>query len=125
MALKMAVLAPMPTASVSTATKTNVGCRRSVRSAYRKTDMPPIVYEALADFFGVFALVSLAAFAAVLRASTVCAPNFLVNRSTRPSVSISFCRPVKNGWQLEQISRWRSLRVERVFHEAPQAQWTV
>jgi hypothetical protein len=26
-----------------------------------------------------------------LRLATVCAPNFLVNRSTRPSVSISFC----------------------------------
>ena len=25
-------------------------------------------------------------------------------RSTRPSVSISLCLPVKNGWQFEQIS---------------------
>ena len=25
-------------------------------------------------------------------------------RSTRPAVSISFCLPVKNGWQAEQIS---------------------
>src|SRR5262249_49592581 len=25
-------------------------------------------------------------------------------RSTRPAVSTSFCLPVKNGWQLEQIS---------------------
>src|SRR5262245_2935115 len=29
---------------------------------------------------------------------------FFVKRSTRPAVSISFCLPVKNGWQLEQIS---------------------
>jgi hypothetical protein len=31
-------------------------------------------------------------------------PYFLWKRSTRPAVSISFCLPVKNGWQLEQIS---------------------
>ena len=38
-------------------------------------------------------------FAAVLRLSRPSArPNFLVKRSTRPSVSISFWRPVKNGW---------------------------
>jgi len=41
---------------------------------------------------------------------------FFWKRSTRPAVSISFCLPVKNGWQFEQIStlirspRW----VERV-----------
>ncbi len=36
-------------------------------------------------------------------------------RSTRPAVSIIFCLPVKNGWQLEQISMWMSpLWVERV-----------
>ena len=60
--------------------------------------------------------------AAFLRLSDVCAPNFFVNRSTRPSVSISFCRPVKNGWQFEQISRCSSCLVERVFHVAPHAQ---
>ena len=54
------------------------------------------------------------AFAAALRLSDVCAPNRFVNRSTRPSVSISFCRPVKNGWQLLQISRCSSGLVERV-----------
>ena len=54
------------------------------------------------------------AFAAALRLSEVCAPNRLVKRSTRPSVSISFCRPVKNGWQLLQISRCSSGLVERV-----------
>ena len=43
--------------------------------------------------------------AGFLRLATVCAPNFFVKRSTRPSVSSSFCRPVKNGWQFEQISR--------------------
>src|SRR5437763_16897188 len=36
-------------------------------------------------------------------------------RSTRPAVSISCCLPVKNGWQMEQISTWMSpLWVERV-----------
>ena len=59
--------------------------------------------------------------AAVFRPSAVCAPNFFVNRSTRPSVSISFCRPVKKGWQFEQISRCSSGFVERVFQVAPQA----
>jgi hypothetical protein len=29
---------------------------------------------------------------------------FLLKRSTRPAVSSSFCLPVKNGWQFEQIS---------------------
>src|SRR3984893_19296975 len=51
--------------------------------------------------------------------------NFLTNRSTRPSVSTSFCRPVKKGWQLEQISTRRSpLCVERVLKVLPQAQVT-
>src|ERR1700739_3886844 len=46
-------------------------------------------------------------------------------RSTRPAVSTSFCLPVKNGWQLEQISTWMSpLWVERVAKLAPQAQTT-
>jgi hypothetical protein len=31
-------------------------------------------------------------------------PYFCKNFSTRPSVSTSFCLPVKNGWQDEQIS---------------------
>ena len=50
-----------------------------------------------------------------------------LKRSTRPAVSISFCLPVKKGWQLEQIStRTRSpLKVERVLKALPQAQWTV
>src|SRR6478672_6664837 len=68
------------------------------------------------------ALTVLAVFAAAFRVSDVCAPNRLVKRSTRPSVSISFCRPVKNGWQLLQISRCSSGLVERVFHVAPHAQ---
>src|ERR1700704_3050380 len=65
--------------------------------------------------------------AAFLRLSDVCAPYFLVNRSTRPSVSMSFCLPVKNGWQLEQISTRRvsPLIVERVGNVCPQAQCTV
>src|ERR1700757_743078 len=52
---------------------------------------------------------------------------FFWKRSTRPAVSTSFCLPVKNGWQLEQIST-RSispLMVERVWNVCPQAQWTV
>src|SRR6266568_471560 len=52
---------------------------------------------------------------------------FLVKRSTRPAVSTSFCLPVKNGWQFEQIST-RSispLMVERVWKVWPQAQCTV
>src|SRR5262249_53348630 len=60
--------------------------------------------------------------AAFFLLSDVCAPYFLVNRSTRPSVSMSFCRPVKNGWQFEQISRCSSGFVDRVFHVFPQAQ---
>ena len=59
---------------------------------------------------------------AFFRLATVWAPNFFVNRSTRPSVSISFCLPVKKGWQFEQISRCSSFFVDRVFQVAPQAQ---
>ena len=47
-------------------------------------------------------------------------------RSTRPSVSTSFWRPVKKGWQLEQIStRMSPLWVERVLKVLPQAQTTL
>ena len=66
--------------------------------------------------------VALAALAAVFRCSDVWTPNFLVNRSTRPSGSISFWRPVKNGWHAEQISRCSSGLVERVLNVLPQAQ---
>jgi len=64
-----------------------------------------------------------------LAASTLAAASayFLVKRSTRPAVSISFCLPVKKGWQFEQIST-RSispLMVERVWNVWPQAQCTV
>jgi hypothetical protein len=61
-------------------------------------------------------------FAAAFRLSDVYTPNRFVKRSTRPSVSTSFCRPVKNGWQLLQISRCSSGLVDRVFHVAPHAQ---
>src|SRR5574341_91219 len=44
------------------------------------------------------------------------------NRSTRPSLSISFCRPVKSGWHLEQISTLSIGTVERVWIASPQAQ---
>src|SRR5262249_50743031 len=44
-------------------------------------------------------------------------------RSTRPAVSSNFCLPVKNGWQLAQISTLMSpLWVERVTNAFPQAQ---
>src|SRR5437667_527846 len=50
---------------------------------------------------------------------------FLRNLSTRPAVSTSFCLPVKNGWQFEQISTWMSpLCVERVVKLLPQAHMT-
>src|SRR5437868_3257181 len=50
---------------------------------------------------------------------------FRRNRSTRPAVSTSLCLPVKNGWQLEQISTKMSpLCVERVVKLLPQAQCT-
>src|SRR5262249_43598251 len=50
---------------------------------------------------------------------------FRRKRSTRPAVSTSFCLPVKNGWQFEQISRWISpLWVDRVVNEFPQARIT-
>lgn len=64
--------------------------------------------------------------AAVFEASTLAAASayFLVKRSTRPAVSISFCLPVKKGWQLEQISTFSlsPLMVERVWKLWPQAQ---
>ena len=51
---------------------------------------------------------------------------FFSKRSTRPAVSISFCLPVKNGWQEEQIStRISPLCVERVLKAWPQAQMTL
>src|ERR1700735_3380066 len=51
--------------------------------------------------------------------------NLRRKRSTRPAVSISFCLPVKNGWQAEQISTTMSpLCVERVSNVFPQAHLT-
>jgi hypothetical protein len=52
-------------------------------------------------------------------------PYFWRKRSTRPAVSIIFCRPVKNGWQLEQMSVWISADVERVTKVLPHAHFTV
>src|SRR5207244_10066632 len=50
---------------------------------------------------------------------------FFWKRSTRPAVSTSFCLPVKNGWQFEQISTFISpLCVDRVVNEFPQAHIT-
>jgi hypothetical protein len=80
--------------------------------------VPPLFTESLAASY-FFA-------AAVLEASTLAAASayFLVKRSTRPAVSISFCLPVKKGWQLEQISTlsMSPLMVERVEKLWPQAQ---
>jgi len=46
-------------------------------------------------------------------------------RSTRPAVSTRRCLPVKNGWQLEQISKLiLPLCVERVSKVFPHEQWT-
>jgi hypothetical protein len=47
---------------------------------------------------------------------------FLRKRSTRPWVSMSLFLPVKNGWQLEQISMWNEPRVDRVSMVLHQAQ---
>src|SRR6266404_4547180 len=56
-------------------------------------------------------------------ASTLAAASayFLVKRSTRPAVSMSFCLPVKKGWQFEQISTFNlsPLIVERVVKLYP------
>jgi hypothetical protein len=52
-------------------------------------------------------------------------PYFCRKRSMRPAVSISFCLPVKNGWQFEQMSVWISATVERVWNVLPQAHFTV
>src|SRR5438477_13119933 len=50
---------------------------------------------------------------------------FLSNLSIRPAVSTSFCLPVKNGWQDEQISaRISPLCVDRVLKTWPHAQVT-
>ena len=51
---------------------------------------------------------------------------FLLEPLDVAAVSISFCRPVKNGWQEEQIStRISPLCVERVLNVWPQAQVTL
>jgi hypothetical protein len=49
-------------------------------------------------------------------------PYFFLNFSTRPAESTNFCLPVKNGWQLEQISTWMLPAVECVSTTWPQAQ---
>jgi NAD-dependent deacetylase len=92
---------------------------RSPRTGYAEA----AALAVLVVFF-VATVAALAALAAVFRCSEVCAPNFLVNRSTRPSVSISFWRPVKNGWHAEQISRCSSGLVERVLNVLPHAHRT-
>src|SRR6266851_240945 len=80
----------------------------------------------LSDFFSDFAagFFSAAAALAFFGGTLGEFAYFFWNRSMRPWVSISFYLPVKNGWQLEQMSRCRSPPVERVSQVAPQAQWT-
>ena len=51
-------------------------------------------------------------------------PYRFLKRSTRPPLSTSFCRPVKNGWHLLQISTLSSPLVEPVTKVSPQAQRT-
>src|SRR5258708_18369515 len=88
----------------------------------RLKQRPPQPAEAFVGFGSAyFAAVSLAVFA--LPASDL--SNLRRKRSTRPAVSISFCLPVKNGWQAEQISTTMSpLCVERVSKVVPQAHLT-
>ena len=50
---------------------------------------------------------------------------FLLNRSTLPAESTSFCLPVKKGWHLEQISTFILLAVEPVLNSLPQAHLTI
>src|SRR2546422_8705174 len=47
-------------------------------------------------------------------------PYFLANFWTRPSASMNFRCPVKNGWQREQISTRMSFFVEPVTKVVPQ-----
>ncbi|MBP2687097.1 MAG: hypothetical protein H6Q81_2002 [Deltaproteobacteria bacterium] len=49
----------------------------------------------------------------------------LSNFSIRPAVSISFCLPVKNGWQLEQMATLISSATDIVSKVFPQAHFTV
>lgn len=77
--------------------------------------------ELFRDFVALAAFVALVALVAARRASDDWAPNRLVNRSTRPSVSISFWRPVKKGWHALQISRCSSDLVDRVLKVLPHA----
>jgi len=45
---------------------------------------------------------------------------FFRNASTRPAVSTSLSRPVKNGWQLAHTATRMLGTVERVYTVAPQ-----
>jgi hypothetical protein len=59
------------------------------------------------------------------RPKPYCMPYLFLNLSTRPAVSISFCLPVKKGWQAEQISVVISDLVERVKKVLPHKHLTV
>jgi hypothetical protein len=61
----------------------------------------------------------------LLSVSVAFFPYFLLYRSTRPAESTSFCRPVKKGWQFEQISIFRFPAVDRVSKVFPQMQETI
>ena len=91
----------------------NKSPRRKARAVFRYIRDNPRESVAKGYFFAVSAVAG--AFFAYLRRK----------RSTRPAVSISFCLPVKNGWQAEQISTLISpLWVDRVTKALPHAQCT-
>ena len=52
-------------------------------------------------------------------------PKRLLNLSTRPPVSTSFCLPVKKGWHFEQMSTFISPAVDLVSNVFPHAHLTV
>jgi hypothetical protein len=62
---------------------------------------------------------------AIAEAQAPVFPYFWRKRSMRPAVSMSFCLPVKNGWQLLQMSEWIRGTVERVSKVLPHAHTTV
>ena len=87
---------------------------RNSRKATARTASPPYTDHPLEDCLGRTmekkekkGLYALALGFAVLA-------YFLLKRSTRPSASTIFWVPVKNGWQLEQMSTFKSPTVVRV-----------
>ena len=89
---------------------------RNSRKATARTASPPCTDHPLEDCLGrtmekkekkgLYALALALGFAVLAY--------FLLKRSTRPSASTIFWVPVKNGWQLEQMSTFKSPTVVRV-----------